>query len=65
MLKFERVGVNLQYDSSSKEQALQRFEYSCNCCCYKGMHIDCDRCAIAVAHQLVVASFDDKNKEDK
>lgn len=63
MHKFEQVGVNLQYSSVSKKQAQQRFEYSCNTCCYRGMHIDCDHCAIAAIHSLVVATFEEL--EDK
>lgn len=62
MTKFERIGVNFQYDASNKEEANKSFMYSCNCCCQKGMRIDCDRCAIAHTHSLVVAYFEDKNK---
>lgn len=35
MIKFERVGVNFQYDATSVEQANKSFEYSCECCCNK------------------------------
>lgn len=65
MTKFEQVGVNYQYDAATIEQANKSFEYSCACCCHKGMRIKCDRCAIACAHNLVVACFSDKNKEGK
>jgi hypothetical protein len=61
MTKFEQVGVNMQYDSATKEIAQRRFSRSCECCCNKGIHLNCDRCSIAIVHQLVVASFD---KED-
>ena len=60
MTKFEQVGVNMQYDSDSKEIAQKKFSRSCECCCNKGMQIKCDRCAIATVHQLVVASFETK-----
>lgn len=62
MIKFERVGVNFQYDATSIEQANKSFKYSCECCCHKGIRLDCDRCAIAHAHSLVVAYFADKTE---
>lgn len=64
MTKFEQVGVNYQYDAKSIEQANKSFAYSCNCCCNKGMRLDCDRCAIAATHNLVVACFNDLIKEE-
>ena len=65
MIKFERIGVNLQYDADSLKEANRSFRYSCECCCTKGIRLDCDRCAIAHAHQMVAAYFSDKNKEGK
>lgn len=61
MTKFEQVGVNMQYNSATKEIAQRKFSRSCECCCNKGMHLNCDKCSIATVHQLVVATFD---KED-
>ena len=58
MTKFEQVGVNYQNDAESKEQANRSFRYSCECCCTRGMHIECDRCAIAMAHNLTIAAFE-------
>ena len=58
MTKFEQVGVNMQYESTTKEIAQQKFSRSCECCCNKGLRINCDRCAIATVNQLVVASFE-------
>lgn len=58
MTKFEQLGVNYQYEAETKEQARRSFNYSCNCCCNRGMRIECDRCAIAVAHNHVVAALD-------
>ena len=63
MSKFEQVGVNLQYNAESRGKANKAFEYSCNACCSKGNHLDCDRCAIAVAHNLVIAIFDDMERK--
>ena len=62
MTKFEQVGVNYQYSANSKEEAEASLRYSCRCCCERGMHIECDRCAIEQAHNLVVAAFDSKSK---
>ena len=58
MTKFEQVGVNMQYDSPTKEIAIKKFSRSCECCCYKGMNIKCDMCSIETAHKLVIASFE-------
>lgn len=63
MTKFEQVGINYQYDAEDIKSANKAFEYSCNCCCNKGMRLDCDRCAIAHVHNLVVAYFNDKKGE--
>ena len=63
MTKFEQVGVNMQYDSATKEIAQQKFSRSCECCCSKGMHIECDRCAIETVHKLVMASFKNGTEE--
>ena len=58
MTKFEQVGVNYQNNAESKEQANRSFRYSCECCCTRGLRIECDRCAIAVAHNLTIAAFE-------
>lgn len=62
MTKFETVGVNYQYDANNIKEANRSFQYSCNCCCSKGIHLNCDRCAIANVHNLVVAYFNDKER---
>ena len=64
MSKFEQVGVNMQYEASTKEIAIQKFSRSCDCCCNKGLHINCDRCAIETAHRLVIASFENQDVRD-
>ena len=58
MTKFEQIGVNYQHQACTKEDAMKAFKYSCDCCCARGMHIECDRCAIATAHSLIMACFD-------
>lgn len=60
MTKFEQVGVNMQYESPTKEMAQKRFSRSCDCCCKKGLRIECSRCAIDTVHRLVIASFETK-----
>lgn len=62
MTKFEQIGVNYQHEALTKEDANRAFKHSCNCCCQHGMRIDCDRCAIACAHDLVIAAFDSKEE---
>lgn len=64
MTKFEQVGVNMQYDSPTKEMAQKKFSRSCECCCNKGLRIDCDKCAIETVHKLVIASFNTKEDVD-
>lgn len=62
MTKFETVGVNHQYNSSNTYEANKAFEHSCNCCCTKGIKLECNRCSIAFVHSLLVAHFSDKEK---
>lgn len=59
MLKFEQIGVERQLESTNKYESLQSFKHSCNVCCHKGIHLECDRCAIAQTHSQVVAYFED------
>lgn len=58
MTRFEEIGVEIQYEATSKRKVQGSFRYSCKVCCSRGMHIDCDHCAIACAHQTVVESFE-------
>ena len=43
MTYFETVGVDYQYNAKNIKEANKAFEYSCNCCCTKGIHIECPR----------------------
>lgn len=63
MTKFEQVGVTFQHEAENKAQARRSFRHSCTCCCNRGMRIECDRCAIAVAHEHVIAALDSKEQE--
>lgn len=50
MTYFEMNGVNLQNQARNVKEADKRFSVSCTMCCQRGMQIDCDRCAIALAN---------------
>lgn len=63
MTKFEQIGIHYQYEANTKQEALRNFQYSCYCCCMRGMRIECDKCAIEIAHKHVVAAFECKGKE--
>ena len=56
--KFETIGVEFQNSAPCREVADKRFKISCDLCCRKGLHIECERCAIASAHALVLAAFE-------
>ena len=58
MTKFEQVGVSYQQSAPTKHAANRSFKISCNICCNRGLRIDCDRCAIAVANAVAIAAFD-------
>lgn len=64
MDKFERVGVNLLYDTTNTQEANDTFAYSCNCCSSRGRHSDCRKCAIASTHSLLTAYFADKERQE-
>ena len=60
MTKFEQIGVNMQFDAKSADDAKSLFDYSCKCCCETGRYSDCKRCAIEYTHRLMIAYFNDK-----
>jgi len=62
MSKFEQIGVERQLESDSKKEALRSFRHSCEVCCYKGIHLNCDRCSISFVHSEVIAYFDEHEK---
>ena len=57
--EFEHVGVNLQCNATSRENANKKFGLTCRICWEKGIKktSDCNDCAIATAHILVVTAF--------
>lgn len=63
MTKFETIGVGYQYDARDISEANKAFKYSCDCCCNKGMQIECNKCAIAQAHSMVCACFNDLSQK--
>ena len=52
--KFQTIGCEKQYNSLTKEEANKCFEISCTLCTSRGLHIDCDHCAIKAAHEMVI-----------
>ena len=58
MLKFEQIGVALQQESTSKREAIQKLQYSCRVCCYRGIHLTCEQCAIQATHAITISYFD-------
>lgn len=59
MTHFERIGREWQESAMNTFQAQKSFRRSCEICCERGYHIDCDRCEIRAAHerQLDVLKF--------
>ena len=55
MTYFESVGVDYQYNATSTNKAVQAFEKSCDICTRTGMHIECDKCAIASVHNIIIS----------
>ena len=63
MTGFERRGCEFQMNSRTVSEAVKNFAYSCKVCCNKGVRISCDRYAIAVTHENVVAAIRDAEEE--
>jgi len=54
MTRFEEIGVDRQWDARNPWQAKKQLEISCELCCNKGLRIQCTRCQIQNAHELVM-----------
>ena len=67
MTKFEQVGCNFQYAARSASEAECNFAYSCMCCTRhpRCLHFNCDRCAIRIVHESVMAIWADREAEAK
>ncbi len=63
MTGFEQKGCDLQMACETIPQATNRFKYSCEICCSRGLRISCDRCAIACTHEQVCAAIRDAEEE--
>lgn len=59
---FERKGIDLQLSCTSKAEAKQVFEYSCNCCKANTRFLwkPCEHCPIAITHEQMCAYWDDE-----
>lgn len=57
MTYFEAKGVDIQCSCQNEFQSRKQFERSCECCCTRGLRIDCDSCAIRSAHENLLEAF--------
>lgn len=57
MTKFEEIGCAMQRDAETPMDAAIKFKQTCDVCCARGIHLDCDKCAVAGTHSLVMACF--------
>ena len=64
-MKFIEVAIRYQNTASTKEEAVKKFERSCNICCNRGLHLDCDRCQVSAVHNMTIAVLDDLEKGHK
>jgi hypothetical protein len=60
MTYFESIGVDRQYSADSIDKANKAFANSCNYCCTQGKQINCDQCAIASVHSLIITFLNNK-----
>lgn len=52
---FEEIGVDMQHRSTSIDQAIRRFDRSCELCTLRGRNIKCSNCHIRGAHETVMS----------
>lgn len=60
MTKFETIGIQNLAETTNKKEALRAYEWSCRCCCERGMHLSCDHCAISATYMSTIAIMDDQ-----
>ena len=58
-MKFIETGIRLQQEAMTKEMANKAFEYSCKCCCNRGLNISCEKWQIKMVHDITISIFDD------
>ena len=63
-MKFIERGIRLQQEAMTKEMANKAFEYSCKCCCNRGLNITCDKCQIKMVHDITISIFDDFSQKE-
>lgn len=56
MTAFENIGIRIQIQSVARgeEYAKAAMEYSCQCCCSRGIRIECDHCGIRTVHEQIL-----------
>lgn len=47
MTKFEQIGISILDEVTTLSELYRAYNRSCFICCNKGLHIDCEHCAIA------------------
>lgn len=62
MTRFEEKGCKLQSECETIEQAKRTMRYSCRLCVTRGLHLKCNRCAIATAHEQALAVLEDDDE---
>lgn len=59
MTRFEERGVRMQESARSPYEAVYRFKFSCSACEVSPYcaNMDCDHCAIKMAHEREMAAY--------
>ena len=59
MTRFEERGVRMQESARSPYEAVFRFKFSCSACEVSPYcaNMDCDRCAIRMAHEREIEAY--------
>ena len=56
-MAFFEKGADIQYQSTSIQQADRNYNKSCDFCCSVGLRMRCEMCPIEGAHATVVATL--------
>lgn len=62
--KFQDNGVLRQETARNANGAKWCFGYSCNICCNKGLHLECEECRILEAHKEALERFGEEYIEE-
>lgn len=63
-MKFITFSIEKQQQSDTIQESNRMFNISCNICCNRGLHIDCEKCPIKAAHSMTIAILSEKEKEN-